>query len=835
MNPRFFTESFSKLGSRNVRLVLSLIFIALATIIIMTIFEVVKMILDSEITLWQSHLVTILFTGIMAPFIALFVLSRFEGIYRKVAEENEQRKKAEVALQESEKKFRVLAETSPAAIFLYQGEKYIYVNPMAEALTGYSREELLTEDSWGWIHPDFRDLVRERARRRQIGEKMPTRYEVKYYSRDGREGWVDFTAGLVEYEGKPAGLAMAFDITDRVRDEEALKKSEKLLAAAQRIGHIGCWEWDIQTGEVHCSAELYSIYGIDPNTFPNTISAFADYYHPDDRESINNIVNRIVSGCKPFSAEFRIISADGSTHVLSSMGDITDYDGNGKPRLVVGVSQDITERKRAEEALRESEEKFRVLTETSPAMVLFHQGDKYLYANPASETITGYSHEELLSMDFSGFIAPEYQDIVRERGQARLKGENPTSNYEVKILTKRGEEKWIGLSLARMVYGGKLAIMVTGMDITERKRAEESLRKNLAVLARSQNIARLGSWSVDFDSGKYEISDEVYRIYGLEPGAVEPTLDFVLSLVHPDDLDMFKECHESVQRAGHLGGLDYRVVWPDGSLHYLHVQTDSIVRGDDGRVKMASGITQDITERKLIEEELANAKAQAELYVDLMGHDINNLNQIALGYLELADGIVKDDQIRELIHKPLDAIQNSSRLIDNVRKLQKMKDGGLKIEEIDLGGLLAELRDQYLNVPGKDVVIDYEPYEGCYVMANQLLWDVFSNLIGNAIKHSGSSKSVWIGLGLERVKEDGKDYCRVIVEDDGPGIPDTLKDMVLTRFRKENAKAEGKGLGLYLVKSLLDDFHGTIHVEDRVSGDYTKGARFVVMLPAVEM
>ena len=127
-----------------------------------------------------------------------------------------------MALRESENKFRVLAETSPAAIFLYQGEKYLYVNPMAETLTGYSRDELLTEDAWGWIHADFRDLVRERAIRRQQGELLPTRYEVKYCSKDGREGWVDFTAGLIEYGGKPAGLAMAFDVSERKRAEDKL-------------------------------------------------------------------------------------------------------------------------------------------------------------------------------------------------------------------------------------------------------------------------------------------------------------------------------------------------------------------------------------------------------------------------------------------------------------------------------------------------------------------------------------------------------------------------------------------------------------------------------------
>src|SRR5208337_3933473 len=180
-------------------------------------------------------------------------------------------------------------------------------------------------------------------------------------------------------------------------------------------------------------------------------------------------------------------------------------------------------------------------------------------------------------------------------------------------------------------------------------------------------------------------------------------------------------------------------------------------------------ISKEIEDRKRAEEALKVAKHQVELYLDLMGHDINNLNQIALGYLELANSMVKDDEVKVLIKKPLDAIQNSSKLIENVRKLQKLEAGDFKIDVIELNSLLVELRNQYLNVPDKNVIIDYAPFQDCYVMANGLLKDVFSNLIGNAIKHSGPSKSVWIGLGLELYKN-GREYYKVTVEDNGPGI-----------------------------------------------------------------
>jgi len=107
--------------------------------------------------------------------------------------------RAAEALRESEHKFRVLTETMPAAIFLYQGDRYVYVNPAAEKITGYSREELTGMNFWDWVSPEYKGIMRDRGRARQIGEPAPSRYEVKYLTKDGREGWADFAAGLIEY------------------------------------------------------------------------------------------------------------------------------------------------------------------------------------------------------------------------------------------------------------------------------------------------------------------------------------------------------------------------------------------------------------------------------------------------------------------------------------------------------------------------------------------------------------------------------------------------------------------------------------------------------------
>jgi signal transduction histidine kinase len=171
-------------------------------------------------------------------------------------------------------------------------------------------------------------------------------------------------------------------------------------------------------------------------------------------------------------------------------------------------------------------------------------------------------------------------------------------------------------------------------------------------------------------------------------------------------------------------------------------------------------------------------------------------------------------------------------LIGNVRKLQKLRDGVFKTELVDVCKLLVDVQREFGSVPHKQVTLNLNGRERCMVRANELLHDVFANMVSNAIKHTGDRAAILVDLDV--VDDDGGRYCRGMVEDDGPGIPDDFKVKIFNRALKGTDKAKGMGLGLYLVKSLVDSYGGRVWVEDRVSGNHTKGARFVVMLPAVE-
>lgn len=257
----------------------------------------------------------------------------------------------------------------------------------------------------------------------------------------------------------------------------------------------------------------------------------------------------------------------------------------------------------------------------------------------------------------------------------------------------------------------------------------------------------------------------------------------------------------------------------------------------NGNISNYVTIIEDIGERIRAEKELLDAKTQAELYVDLMGHDLSNIHHIAMGYLELANDKLGSAgalgrESEDLIRTPIDNLKYGTRLIDNVRKLRGEKNGRYPLKSMDIDRVLLEVKREIDSPVHREVTIGYEAGCGRPVMANDLLKDVFINLIGNAIKHSKGRLSVVVRTQV--VDEEGARLCKVTIEDDGPGIPDGRKGNIFERMHDDPGVPTGKGLGLYLVKTLIDDYRGRIWVEDRVPGDYTKGARFVILLSIAE-
>ncbi|HTP03614.1 MAG TPA: PAS domain S-box protein [Nitrospirota bacterium] len=215
---------------------------------------------------------------------------------------------------------------------------------------------------------------------------------------------------------------------------------------------------------------------------------FLQLAHPDYLDTVKARSREPRSGHSPIQYEFKIVRKDGKERWVLMTAGITEYDGRS---AIVGTLVDITARKQAEEeterlfmelekatrSLKESEAKFRTLAETTTAGIFIHRGEKFLYANTAGEHITGYNQDELLAMDFWNIIHPDDREIARERGQARLAGAKLPKEYEFKIITKNGEQRWFNLTAGLIEYQGSPAIIATIFDINARKRAEDEKDK----------------------------------------------------------------------------------------------------------------------------------------------------------------------------------------------------------------------------------------------------------------------------------------------------------------------------------------------------------------------
>jgi PAS domain S-box-containing protein len=199
---------------------------------------------------------------------------------------------------------------------------------------------------------------------------------------------------------------------------------------------------------------------------------FAQFSHPDDVAVDVELFQEMIAGRRDsYQIEKRQLRKDGSLRWVRLTNSLV-RDRAGKPQYTIAVAEDITQLKQAEAALQQSEMRFRVVAETANCAFLVYQGDRLRYVNPAAEAITGYSRDELMTIPFWNLAHPDYQDLVRQRGLARQRGEQVPRRYEIKIVTKSGQERWVDLIGGALELDGQPAALATAYDITERKQAE---------------------------------------------------------------------------------------------------------------------------------------------------------------------------------------------------------------------------------------------------------------------------------------------------------------------------------------------------------------------------
>lgn len=407
----------------------------------------------------------------------------FTGFVRDITD----RKRGDEALRKSEMKFRALAEATSAGIFIFQGTTMRYANAAALRMVGYTNEDLLQMAFWEVIHPDFQELVKARGLARQKGEPVPERYEVKLLCKDGEERWVDFTAGIIDFEGSPAVLGTAIDISERKGAEEALRKNQALLVKTQQIARLGGWELDlsnmdeINKNELRWTDEVFRIFGFEPGSVKVTNELFFQAVHPEDRPGISEAVSKALAEKTPYSIEHRVVWPDGTERVVHEHADIVFDDKSGQPLRMFGTVQDITERKRSEKAFRESEERFGQIA--ANITEVFWLTDPFknqmIYISPGYEKIWGRSCESLYQNPISWVEAIHPEDRQRVLDAAMTKQVKGEFDLEYRIVRPDGSIRWIRDRAypIRDEKGEVYRIAGIALDITKEKQLADQLRQ----------------------------------------------------------------------------------------------------------------------------------------------------------------------------------------------------------------------------------------------------------------------------------------------------------------------------------------------------------------------
>ena len=545
-------------------------------------------------------------------------------------------KRAEDALRKSEKDLRDVIDTIPAIVWstLPDGSN-TYVNKRFVEYSGSSAEQTAGSGWQALIHPD--DLERHAGKWMEaVATGKPLENELRSRRSDGQYRWqLDRGVPLRDEDGKIVKwYGITTDIEDRKRTEEALQlvssdlqESKSRLEEAQRIAHVGYWEWDLTSNRVIWSDETYRIYGLRPQEYPIDIAVVQKMIHPEDLEFVFRVAEEALRGGLRTEAEHRIIRPSGELRTVHSQGDVKK-DASGRPCQMFGTVQDITDRKRSEEAL---ELMSRDLQESKvrleDAQRIAHLGhwvwdlgkDGLTWSDEAYRIFGLRPQERPMNVEaFQEMIHPEDREFLFRATQEARGGEHP--DIEFRIVRPSGEVRIVHSQggVTRDVPGQPRQRFGTVQDITDRKRADEALQQSQFYLSEGQRLAHMGSWALN-PTGFFEHwSEALFKVYGLDPqkgaptleqylATVHPTLEQYLATVHPHDRDFMADTIKRMHAERSGCDVKKRIVRPDGELRYIRCVGIPVVEGEV--LKGFVGTAIDITEQELLTRELERRQA----------------------------------------------------------------------------------------------------------------------------------------------------------------------------------------------------------------------------------
>ncbi len=407
-----------------------------------------------------------------------------KALFYSIIHDITDRKLAEEQLRESENKFSTVFQNSPVVLTLVSATdgRITDVNNAFVRKSGYLREEVLgiTSGELGiFADPDDPGRIQSALQKSQCMYGM----EIKIRTKSGDIRTCQFSACLVPMGKTPAILATIEDITDRKTAEAGLEKSQYLLSEAMEMAQMADWEFDVDTATFTFNDRFYALYATTAEReggyqMPAEVY-MREFTHPDDQPVVADEIAKALSrpGSGYYSLrEHRIIRRDGQVRYILVRIRVTK-NAQGLTIGTHGANQDITERKLTENALRESEERYRTLIEQLPDYVIVHREGILLYVNPAGAATLSHDATAIIGKSFFSLIAPESHEVVRQAVMRRMRGED-VQPYEIRVAARDGTYRSVLVHGALIQYDGAPASINVLTDITPLKEAEEAIRQS---------------------------------------------------------------------------------------------------------------------------------------------------------------------------------------------------------------------------------------------------------------------------------------------------------------------------------------------------------------------
>jgi len=707
-----------------------------------------------------------------------------------------ERRKIEKKLVESEEKYRISFKTSPDSVNINTMDGlYVEINQGFTSLTGYTNQDVigkLSSDIRIWSIPEDREKLVKGLREHGYVENLESVFRCK----DGSLKNALMSARVISLNNQPHILSVTRDITERKRAEKALREIDERFDLAINASNDGLFDWNLETNRIYYSPRWKSILGYEDHEIPNDFSVWETATEPEDVKRSWELQQKLIAGqIDRFAVEFKMKHKHGHwVDILSQAKAV--FDKNGKAVRMVGTHTDITDRKRAEEALRESEEKYRLLFLNMNSynslydVVTDNEGRisdfRFIMVNPAYEKYVGKSASELVGKTLLEVYPSTEQFWIDKMSEVASSGMPNQFESFSKVMNTHTE---INLFVPQK---GQLA-MTTG-NIDKRKHLEETLRESEAKFrAMVETLPLAIHQSVGVEEITEYMNPTMVKLFGYTQADI-PSVASWWPLAYPDETyrrqiaeEWTKKVKQAIATQSTIEPMEVVCTGKDGSKK--NVSWSYITLGDKN---YACGI--DLTDRKLAEEKIKALIAEKELLLKEVHHRIkNNMNTVS-SLLSLQAQAVAEPSAVSALQEARSKVQSMSILYD---KLYRSVD----YTELSIKGYLTSLVEEVIaNFPNNQNVIIEEDLVDFMLDTKsvQSLGIIINELLTNIMKYAFKGRDT----GLIKVTStNSTGHITISVSDDGIGMPETVTF--------ENST----GFGFQLVQALTQQLDGKIRIE----------------------